>query len=70
MLICIRCSYAHSEHIGARSASGFGVRSEHRLDILNAKPIGKEHLNVFITERFIEETVYFWDSVKKFRSSH
>ena len=37
--------------------SGFGVRSEHRIDILNAKSIGKEHLNVFLTERFIEKTV-------------
>ena len=27
--------------------SGFGVRSEHRIDILNAKLIGKEHLMFF-----------------------
>ena len=41
------------------SFSGFGVRSEHRIDILNAKSIGKEHLNVFLTERFIERTLSF-----------
>ena len=29
------------------------VRSEHRIDILNAKSIGKEYLNVFITEPFL-----------------
>ena len=28
------------------------VRSEHRIDMLNVKSIGKEHLNVFITEPF------------------
>ena len=39
--------------------SGCVVRSEHCIDILNAKSIGKEHLNVFITERFIEKTVSF-----------
>ena len=50
--------------------SGFGVSSEHRIDILNAKSIGKEHFNVFLTERFIEKTVSFWDPVKKFRRSH
>ena len=37
--------------------SGCVVSSEHRVDILNAKSVGKEHLNVFITERFIEKTV-------------
>ena len=42
-------------------ASGFGVRSEHRIDILIAKSIGKEHLNVFLTERSIKKTVSFWD---------
>ena len=44
--------------------------SEHRIDILNAKSIGKKHLNVFITERFIEKAVSFWDSAEKFRRSH
>ena len=47
--------------------SGCAVRSEHHIDILNAKSIEKEHLNVFITEQFIEKTVFFWDPVKKFR---
>ena len=46
------------------------VRSEHHIDILNAKSIGKEHLNVFTTEPFIEKTVSFWDSVKRFKRSH
>ena len=46
------------------------VRSEHCIDLLNAKSIGKKYLNVFIIERFIEQTAYFWDSVKKFRRSH
>ena len=47
-------------------ASGCVVRSEHCLDRLNAKSVGKEHFNVFITERSIEKTVSFWDPVKKF----
>ena len=38
--------------------SGCVVRSEHRIDILNAKSIGKAHLNVF-KEQFIEKTVSF-----------
>ena len=46
------------------------VRSEHCIDILNAKSIGKEHLKVFITESLIEKMVSFWNSVKKFRRSH
>ena len=29
--------------------SGFGVRSEHRIDILNAKSVENEQLNVFLT---------------------
>ena len=33
--------------------------SEHRIDIINVRSIGKGHLNVFITERFIEQTVSF-----------
>ena len=33
--------------------SGCVVRSEHRIDILNAKSIKKEDLNVFITEPFL-----------------
>ena len=49
---------------------GFVAHSEHRIDILNTKSIGKEHLNVFIIARFIEKTVSFWDPVKKFRRSH
>ena len=49
---------------------GCVIRSEHRIDILRAKLIGKKHLNVFLTERFIEKTVSFWDPVKKFRRSH
>ena len=41
--------------------SGFGVLSEHLMDILNIKSIGKEHLNVFLTEEFIEKNVFcFW----------
>ena len=49
---------------------GYVVRSEHRIDILNTRSIGKGHLNIFLTERFIGKTVSFWDSVKKFRRSH
>ena len=45
--------------------SGCVVCSENRIDILNVKSVGKEHLNVFITEPFIEKMVSFWDSVKK-----
>ena len=56
----------HAENI----LSGCVVHSEHRLDKLNAISIGKEHLNVFITERFIEKTISFWDPVKNFRRNH
>ena len=42
---------------------GCVVRSENRIDILNARSIGKEHLNIFIDERFIEK-------LKKLRRSH
>ena len=35
------------------------VRSEHRIYLLNEKSIGREHLNVFITERFIEKLISF-----------
>ena len=38
--------------------SGSVVRSDHCIDI-NAKSIRKEHLNVFITEPFIENLVSF-----------
>ena len=50
--------------------SGCAACSEHCIHMLNAKSIGKEHLNIFITELFIEKTVSFWDSVKKFRKSY
>ena len=41
--------------------SGFGVRSELLMDIFNVKSIGKEHLNIFLTEEFIEKNVFcFW----------
>ena len=40
----------HAEKI---FGSGCVVRSEHSTDILNAKSIGKEHLNVFIFEPFL-----------------
>ena len=49
--------------------SGCLERSEHHMDIVNAKSIGKKRLNVFITERFIEKTVSFRDSIKKFTRS-
>ena len=39
--------------------------SGHRIDIINGRSIEKGHLNVFITERFIEKTVSFWDDVRK-----
>ena len=44
--------------------------SEHQMDILSAKWLRKKHLNVFITDWFIEKTAAFWDSVKKFTRSH
>ena len=46
------------------------LHSGHHIYILNARSIRKEHLNMFITERFIEKTVSVWDSGKKFRKSH
>ena len=39
--------------------SGCVVCSKHCTDILNAKSIGREHLNIFITDPFIEKTVSF-----------
>ena len=41
---------------------GCVVRSEHRIDIKCTT-----NLNVFRTERFIQKTFSFWDSLKKFR---
>ena len=38
--------------------SGCVVCSEHHIDKLYAKSIGKEHLKVFITEQFIKKTVF------------
>ena len=46
------------------------TRSEHRIDILNANSIGKDHLKVFITELFIEKMVLFRNSVKTLKRSH
>ena len=50
--------------------SGCLESSEHRMDMLSAKWIRKKHLNVFITDWFIEKTASFWDSVKTFTRSH
>ena len=49
--------YGKKKHIVPSCA----VCSKHRIDIINARSIGKGHLNVFITERFIEKIVCFWD---------
>ena len=44
--------------------SGYAVRSEHRIYILNSKSIGKEHLDS-ITEGLMKKTVVsFRDSVE------
>ena len=44
--------------------SGYAVRSEHLIYILNSKSIGKEHLD-FITEGLMKKTVVsFRDSVE------
>ena len=48
---------------------GCVLSSEHRIDILNVKSIGKTRLCVFIIESFIEKMVTFWDSIKKFKRS-
>ena len=45
--------------------SGGVVRSEHHVDILNTKLTGKEHLTSSLP--FIEKSVSFWDSIKKFK---
>ena len=37
--------------------SDYVARSEHRIDILHVRSIGDEHLNVFITEWFMEKVV-------------
>ena len=48
--------------------SGCVVRSEHHVDILNTKLTGKEHLTSSLP--FIEKSVSFWDSIKKFKWGH
>ena len=45
--------YGNKETHAKNIVSGCVVRSEQRIDILNAKSIGKEYLNVIITEPFI-----------------
>ena len=45
--------------------TGSVVSSEHLNDIVEARAKGKEHLDYFINERFFEEKMLFWDSVKK-----
>ena len=45
--------------------TGSVVGSKHLNDILEARAIGKEHLHYFVNERFFEEKISFWDSVKK-----
>ena len=45
--------YGNKETNAKNIVSGCVVRSEQRIDILNAKSIGKEYLNVIITEPFI-----------------
>ena len=45
--------------------TGSVVRPEFLHDILDAKTIGKQHLDYFINERFFEGKISFWDSVKK-----
>ena len=48
--------YYDNKEIHAKNiVSGCVVLSEHCTGILNARSIGKEHLNVFITERFMEK---------------
>ena len=57
--------YYENKEIHAKNiVSGSVLRSEHRIDTLNVKPVGKEHLNVFIPEPLIEKMGIFWDSVK------
>ena len=45
--------YGSKETHAKNIVSGCVVRSEQRIDILNAKSIGKKYLNVIITEPFI-----------------
>ena len=45
--------YGNKETHAKNIVSGCVVRSEQRIDILNAKSIGKEYLNLIITEPFI-----------------
>ena len=45
--------------------TGSGVGSERLNDIQVAREIGKEYLGHFINQRFFEENISFWDSVKK-----
>ena len=45
--------------------TGSGVGSERLNDIQVARAIGKEYLGHFINQRFFEENISFWDSVKK-----
>ena len=45
--------------------TGSGVGSERLNDIQVARAIGKEYLGHLINQRFFEENISFWDSVKK-----
>ena len=58
--------YGNKEHL----ASSCVVCSKHRIDKINARSIGKGHLNVFMTERFIKRLFPFGIKQKKFRRSH
>ena len=54
--------YGNKEKRAKNILFGCVIRSEHRIDILNAKSIGKYYVNVFIIEGFIEKTVSLGDS--------
>ena len=45
--------YGNKETHAKNIVSGCVVHSEQRIDVLNARSIGKEYLNVIITEPFI-----------------
>ena len=53
--------YDNKEILAKTVVSSCVVCSEHRIDIINSRSIKERHLNVFITERFIEKIVSFWD---------
>ena len=62
--------YDNKESLAKNIASSCVECSEHIIEIITARSIGNGHLNVFITEWFIEMTFLFGIKQKLFLRSH